>query len=82
MTKRELLDLLAPFADEQTVYVCLHSKDVPQGCQVALQGVRETEPWNKGEVPNLIGLLAHADNTPLAPATDTEEKQEPVWWKK
>ena len=66
MTKREILDLLAPYDDDQYVYVRLHSNDYPGGSVVFIQGVVEVEPWRPGP-KNLIGLAAHAGNKELPP---------------
>ena len=63
MTKRELLNLLAPYADDQYVCVLLRSKHCPQGAQTFIQGVTAFPPWYPG--PDLIGLDAHEDNTEI-----------------
>jgi hypothetical protein len=60
MTKRELLDLLKPFADDQYVFVNLHSEAYPRGCQVAIQGVMPSPPWYPAL--DLIGVVADSRN--------------------
>ena len=64
MTKRDLLKLLEPFADDQYVYIRLHTTDYPSGCQVIIQGVDTTPPWHgsNSDAPNLVALVAHERN--------------------
>lgn len=84
MTKRELLELLKPFADDQYVYIRLHSDDYPDGCQVIIQCVDQTRPWHadKTDAPNLVALVAHDRNKEPGPfavtSKHTAEVPEPL----
>ena len=66
MTKRELIAALAPYSDDQYVYVNLHSDRYPNGSQVIIQDVKAFPPWHEGP-PDLIGLVAHENNRDMRP---------------
>lgn len=66
MTKGDLLSELESFADEQEVFVELHSLTWPEGAQIVIQGVVPVAPWRSG-VPDLIGLIAHDQNAEVKP---------------
>ena len=69
MTKAELIKALEPYADDQWVFVNLHSAMYPDGCQLIVQGVRPVPPWGRlwaGKKPDLIGLLVHDQNAEMA----------------
>lgn len=66
MTKGMLLKLLEPFADNQHVCVLLYSDTFPAGSHTAAQDVVEFPPWHpRDDVPNLIGIVAHASNAEI-----------------
>lgn len=69
MTKRELIEALKDYTDEQYVCVCLYSDVYPNGSQVFLQGIKPITPMKQWcydeELPKIVGLAAHADNTEI-----------------
>lgn len=67
VTKAELIKALEPYADDQYVFVNVHSEIYPNGSQVAIQAVRPQEPWHPG--PQLIGLVAHVQNAAVVLGT-------------
>jgi hypothetical protein len=78
MTKRELLEALAGFDDDQYIYINLHSDDFRHGCQVFIQGIKAQPPWGGGAEDgsdHLIGLVAHAGNRLLAPEAVGAQEQ-------
>lgn len=75
MTKRQLIEALSRFDDDQWVVVKLHSDDFPHGCQSILQGVEAFPTWHEG--PDIIGLVAHAINRELPIWRQQAGKDEP-----
>lgn len=70
MTKKELIEALAPFSDDQYVSVRLF-RDRPIECvQLCIQGVRSFFPWHLidtdgSERSKLIGITCHEENREL-----------------
>lgn len=69
MTKKELIEALKPFEDNQYIMISLYGEllDVtsrPRGAQIIIQGINEVQSW-KGYGPNLIGIVAHLRNKEL-----------------
>lgn len=59
-SKAELLKALEPFADDQLVFIDLHSDDHPRGCHLQIAEVREVQVWNLGQAGRkLVGLICH-----------------------
>lgn len=68
MTKKELIELLAPYDDDRYIAILLYTKNWPYRGQVIIQGVTTYEPWHGG-LPDksnwLIGIKIHEFNTEI-----------------
>jgi hypothetical protein len=68
VTKRRLLDLLAPYSDDQYVYVRCHMADGPfEAVRLLIQGVAPNPPAH-GPGPAMVGIDVHERNRELKPA--------------
>lgn len=83
MTKAELVYLLDQYDDNQPVQIRLYLQDNSQweAHQIALQAVRQYEPWYLDpeqlypEKLNIIGLVGHELNKDVR--TDEEKQSDP-----
>ena len=80
MVKKELLQMLEKFDDDQYVFIQLHNKDELRGetCRsmVVIQAVAEAEPWHNSGKKNLIALVGHAQNAGVKPFLTNFDKFE------
>lgn len=68
MTKKELIDSLAAYRDDQYVCVLSHSERWPQGAMLGIQGVKPFKPWHNGKADgstDLLGIMVHEQNAQL-----------------
>lgn len=67
MTKKELVQELEKYDDNQYVYIRMHKDDAFLGpkFQIIIQGITDTEPWHNGKEDRsnyLIGFDCHVEN--------------------
>lgn len=70
MTKRELIEALAPYDDDQYVGVRLFRDQPIEAVQLCIQGVKGFLPWHQINVDRslraeLIGIVCHEENREL-----------------
>ncbi len=65
MTKRELIEALAGFDDNEQVVVQLHGYMRSSGVQLVIQGAKVITPWNPDSrtgFAQTVGLVCHESN--------------------
>lgn len=66
MTKRQLLEALGPFTDDQYIYVACHKASGPFPVErLLIQGIQSVAAAHPGK-PDLIGLVVHEQNKDLS----------------